>query len=215
MPGFVSTWDIVAPLVAVAPVIPPVIVPIVQLNVAPVTLLFKAMLVFVALQIVVGPVYVTLGVGLTVTIMSTGDPGHELAVGVTLYVTVPAVVPGLTRICAIVDPLEALAPVTPPVVPAIVQLNVAPATLLVSAIFVVSVLQIVVGLAVETFGVGLTVIVKVCEGPIHVTEPFVKFGVTVIVATTGVVPVLTAVKAAMLPEPGEASPMPGVSFVQS
>jgi hypothetical protein len=88
-------------------------------------------------------------------------------------VTVPAVVPGLTSICAIVEPLEALAPVTPPVVPAIVQLNVAPATLLVRAIFVVSVLHIVVGLAVETFGVGLTVIVKVCAGPVQVTEPFV------------------------------------------
>jgi hypothetical protein len=121
----------------------------------------------------------------------------------------------LTRIWAIVDPLEALAPVTPPVVPAIVQLNVAPATLLVRAIFVVSVLHIIVGLTVDTSGVGLTVMVKVCGVPVHVTDPLVKFGVTVIVATTGVVPGFEAVNAAILPEPVAASPMPGVSFDQS
>jgi hypothetical protein len=74
---------------------------------------------------------------------------------------VPGVVPGLIRICAIVDPLEGVAPVTPPVTPPTVQLKVAPATLLVREILIAFVLQIVVGLAVETFGVGLTVIVNV------------------------------------------------------
>ena len=100
----------------------------------------------------------------------------------------PGVVPGLTSICAIVDPEEALAPVTPPVVPAIVQLNVVPATLLVSAIFVVLPLQIVVGLAVDTSGVGLIVIVNVWAGPSQVIPAFVNSGVTVIVRVTGVVP---------------------------
>ena len=80
----VSTCAIEAPLAAVAPVIPPVMVPTVQLKVAPATLLFSVILVLVALHIVVGPVYVTLGVGLTVTIMSTGVPEHEPANGVTL-----------------------------------------------------------------------------------------------------------------------------------
>jgi hypothetical protein len=74
----------VGPLAGKAPVIPPVIAPIVQLNEAPATLLFKAILVLVALQIVVKPVYVTFGVGFTVTTMSTGAPEHEPAVGVTL-----------------------------------------------------------------------------------------------------------------------------------
>ena len=86
----------------------------------------------------------------------------------------PATVPGLTSICEITGPLEAPAPDTPPVTPAIVQLNVVPATLPVRAIFVVAALHIVVGLAVETVGVGFTVIVKLSAGPVHVTEPFSK-----------------------------------------
>ena len=69
----------------------------------------------------------------------------------------PAVVPGLVSVCAIVDPLDALAPVIPPVIVPIVQLKVAPVTLLFNAIFVAVPLQIVVGLAVVTFGVGFTV----------------------------------------------------------
>ena len=40
------------------------------------------------------------------------------------------------------------------------------------------------------------------------------WGVTVIVATTGVVPALTAVKAPMFPVPAAASPILGVSLVQ-
>ena len=54
------------------------------MKVAPETLLLSRILVAVALQIVVEPADVTLGVGFTVTIMSTGVPEHELAVGVTL-----------------------------------------------------------------------------------------------------------------------------------
>jgi len=53
-------------------------------KVAPATLLLNAILVAVALQIVVGPAEETLGVGLIVTIISTGVPEHEPAVGVTL-----------------------------------------------------------------------------------------------------------------------------------
>ena len=69
----------------------------------------------------------------------------------------PAVAKGLVSVCAIVDPLDALAPVTPPVIVPIVQLKVAPVTLLFNAIFVVVPLQIVVGLAVVTSGAGFTV----------------------------------------------------------
>ena len=154
-----------------------------------------------ALQIVVDPTDETLGVGLTVTTMLAGVPEQEFAVGVTIYVTVPAVLPGLTSIWAIVDPPEALAPVIPPVTGPIVQLKVAPGILLVRAILVVVALHIVVGLTVVTSGIGLTVIVNVCCGPSQVTEPFAKCGVTVMVAITGAMPVLTAVKAAISPDP--------------
>ncbi len=48
---------------------------------------------------------------------------------------------------------------------------------------------------------GLTVMVNVLGVPIQFVAPFVKVGVTVIVATIGVVPVFTAVNEGMLPEP--------------
>ena len=73
----------------------PVIGPIIQPKVVPPTLLLSNRLVAVPLQIVVGPTFVTFGVGLTVTTTFTGVPEHELAVGVTIYVTVPAEIPGL------------------------------------------------------------------------------------------------------------------------
>ena len=66
-----------------------------------------------------------------------------------------------------------------------------------------------------TSPVGLTVIVKVLVGPVQLTPPLVKVGVTTTVATTGVVPVLTAVNEAMLPVPNAKSPIDGVSFVQA
>src|SRR5664280_1858520 len=59
----------------------------------------------------------------------------------------------------------------------------------------------------STSPVGLTVIVKVFVGPSHVTPPLVKCGVTMIVATTGVVPALMAVNEGILPLPVAASPM--------
>jgi hypothetical protein len=153
-PGFVSVCAIVVPFEAVAPYTPPVTAPIVQLKVVPDTVLVSSIFVGVALQIVVGLVVETLGVGLTVTTMLTGLPGHAFANGVTMYVTVPAVDSGLVRTCEIVVPDDAVAPVIPPVIAPTVQLKVAPATLLVSAILVVVPLQIVVGLTVVAFGVG-------------------------------------------------------------
>jgi hypothetical protein len=101
-------------------------------------------------------------------------PEHELAAGVTIYVTVPAEIPGLIRTWAIVEPDDEAAPVIPPVTDPIVQLKVAPGTLLVSAILVVVAVHIVVLPAAVTSGVGFTVIVKVCTGPSQVTELFAK-----------------------------------------
>jgi hypothetical protein len=65
-----------------------------------------------------------------------------------------------------------------------------------------------------TVGVGLTVIVKVRGVPVQVVPPLVKLGVTVIVAVTGDVPVLTAANEAMLPVPLAAKPIEVVLFVQ-
>ena len=52
--------------------------------------------------------------------------------------------------------------------------------------------------------------VKVCAVPV---QPLAT-GVTVMVATTGVVPEFTALKASILPVPLAAKPMEGVSLVQ-
>jgi hypothetical protein len=53
-------------------------------------------------------------------------------------------------------------------------------------------------------GVGFTVIVNVCAVPEQLTLPFVKVGVTVIVALIAAVPALVAVKAGRLPAVGPA-----------
>lgn len=59
--------------------------------------------------------------------------------------------------------------------------------------------------------VGLTVMVKVLTIPV---QPNVEVGVTVIVAVTGVVPALVAVKLGILPVPAVPSPIDGLLFVQ-
>ena len=64
---------------------------------------------------------------------------------------------------------------------------------------------------IATVGVGLTVMVKFLDGP---TQPAPDVGVTVIVATTLVVPLLVAVKAAMLPVPLAAKPILVLLLVQ-
>ena len=66
-----------------------------------------------------------------------------------------------------------------------------------------------------TCAVGFTVIVKVLDGPLQLVPPLAKVGVTVMVATTGAVPVLIAVNEAILPVPDPGSPIAGVSLVQA
>ena len=65
-----------------------------------------------------------------------------------------------------------------------------------------------------TWPSGFTVMVKLFDGPGQLTLPLVKVGVTVMVATTGAVPVLSAVKEDIFPVPLEASPIEAVVFVQ-
>jgi hypothetical protein len=85
---------IVDPLLADAPVMLPVIVPIVHAKL-PGTLDVKANAGLVPLQILVVniPLVIT-GLGLTVTVIVYGEPPHEavVEVGVTIYCTVPAAV---------------------------------------------------------------------------------------------------------------------------
>jgi hypothetical protein len=95
-----------------------------------------------------------------------------------------------------------------------VQLNTVPGTVplkLVAA--TVLPLQTVWFVGWATVGVGLTVIVNVIGAPVQEAPALVE-GVTVIVATTGVVLALVAVKAAMLPVPDAARPIDGALFVQ-
>ena len=82
-------------------------------------------------------------------------------VGVTIYCTVPAAeLLGFVRVCAMVAPDPADAPVMPPLIVPIVHVNVL-AAVAVSAIFVAVALQIVAVLAVVTAGLGFTVTVIV------------------------------------------------------
>src|SRR6266496_1588233 len=176
--GFVNVWLIVVPEPALAPVIPPVMVPMVQPNVLA-ALAVKLILVEVPLQMVFVAAVVTVGVGFTVTVMVKGLPVHEpvVEVGVTMYCTVPAVeLLGLVNVWLIVVPEPALAPVIPPVMVPMVQLNEL-AALAVKLILGPVPLQVLAVLAVVTRGFGLivTVIVKGLPGQ----EPVVEVGVTI------------------------------------
>ena len=77
---------------------------------------------------------------------------------------------------------------------------------------VVSVWHIIWSWGSFTCAVGFTVIVNVSVGPSQLTPALVYVGVTTIVAVTGEVPLLTAVKEAMSPLPVAAKPILGVSF---
>jgi hypothetical protein len=153
----------VAPELFVAPVIPPVTVPTVHVNVLA-ALAVNAIFVAVALQIVAVLAVVTTGVGLTVTVIVYAEPGQAgvvVEVGVTRYWTVPAaLLLGLVNVCTMVLPEPALAPVILPAIVPTVQVNVLGADA-VNAMFVAVALHIVAVLAVVTTGVGLTVTVIV------------------------------------------------------
>lgn len=65
-----------------------------------------------------------------------------------------------------------------------------------------------------TTGVGFTVMVNTIGVPVQLTPPEVNTGVTVMLATTGALVVLVAVKLAILPVPDAASPMLVLLLVQ-
>lgn len=164
---FVKVWAIVLPEPPVAPVIPaPGLA--VQVNVVPATLLVIATELAVPEQMLCGEAK-ALGIGSTVTIIGTAIPEQFVGagpVGVTVYVTVPGVVPGLVNVCEIGVPEPAPEPVMPAEGLA-VQLNTAPATVLLKATLLLLPEQIVCGLPV-TLGIGFTVTVTAVLGP---TQP--------------------------------------------
>jgi hypothetical protein len=84
--GFVSVWLIMPPDPAVAPVMPPVIFPIVHANVDG-TLDVREIFGLVPLHTASVAALVTTGVGFTVTVIVNGAPGQPPAtdVGVTIY----------------------------------------------------------------------------------------------------------------------------------
>jgi hypothetical protein len=167
----------VVPEPADAPVIPPVMVPTVHVNVLAV-LAVSGRFVFVPLQTDAELGVVTTGVGFTVTVILVAAPTHEptVAVGVTRYTTVPAVeLLGSDKVWAIVLPEPALEPNIPPLTLNIDQLNVL-ATLAVRTILVVVPLQIDVEFGVVKLGDGLTVTVIAVAAPAQ--EPSVAVGVT-------------------------------------
>lgn len=87
MLGLLSVCAIVAPDPAVAPVMPPVMVPIVHVKLLG-ALAVRPILVVAPLQIAAVFAVVTTGVGLTVTVIVYGLPGHAgeaVDVGVTIY----------------------------------------------------------------------------------------------------------------------------------
>ena len=83
----------------------------------------------------------------------------------------------------------------------------------VTAVLAVAVQSTMLATAV-TVAVGFTVITKMDAVPLQVTPPLVYVGVTVMVSTTGAVPVFTAVKDAMFPVPLAAKPIEVFLFVQ-
>ena len=122
----------------------------------------------------------------------------------------------LLLLIAIKEPiLPVPAALKPMLVLLFVQLNTVPATgpLIVIAV-VLPPLHTAWLAIVFTDGVGFTVIVKVIDEPEQVVPPLVYVGVTVIVAVTGALVALVAMKLAILPVPLAANPILVVLFVQ-
>ena len=160
------------------------------------------------------PTAFTLAVGLTVIVNVIGVPGHDTPALVYTGVTVTVAVTGeAVLLIAVNDPiLPVPLAARPMLVLLLVQLYTVPATgpVIVTAA-VDAPLQTVWFAIALTAGVGFTVIVNVLGVPGQPVE--ILTGVTVIVATTGVVPALVAVKLGILPVPAPPKPIEGWLFV--
>ena len=140
----------------------------------------------------------------------------------------PLVKVGVTTIVATIGAVvvltatnDAILPVPDPAKPIVVLLFVQ-AYVVVPIVFVVA--KVIAAVATElqttwftgcvTCPVGLTVIVNVFVVPEQLLPPFVKIGVTTIVATIGAVVVLTAVNEGISPVPDPAKPIDVALLVQ-
>lgn len=145
-----------------APVMPPVMVPIVQEKLLGVDAVNERFIV-APLQVDVLAALVTTGFGYTVAVMVNGVPTQPpvVAVGVTIYCTVPVLVAlGLVSTLLMVLPEPAAAPVMLPVIVPIVQVNVL-AVLAVSAMLAAEPLHTEAVGELVTVGFGFTVTVIV------------------------------------------------------
>jgi hypothetical protein len=152
----------VPPDPAVAPATLPVTAPIVHVKL-PGVLAARAIAGLVPLHVLAVAGLVTAGLGLTVTTILYGAPGHDpvVEVGVTRYSTVPvAALLGLVSTWLIVFPAPGIAPVILPVIAPTVQVKLLGA-LAVNAMLGLVPLHVTAVLAVVTTGVGVTVTVIV------------------------------------------------------
>ena len=152
----------------------------------------------------------TPGVGLTVMVNETGAPVQPLADGVTVMVAITGAEPVLVAEKGRIVPFPLVASPIDGV--SLVQVKVVPATGPLNEIVEeLTPLQYTALLTALATGVGFTVIVNETGAPLH---PLAD-GVTVMVATTGTVPVLVAVKVVILPVPFAASPIEGVLLLHA
>jgi hypothetical protein len=194
----VSVCAMVAPELAEAPVT--FVCVTVQAKVDPPMLLVSAILLAVFEQMLWEEgVAVAEGIGLTVMVAVTAEPGQPAAAGVIVYTAVPALVLVAVSVWAITVPELADAPVT--FAWFTVHEKVAPATLLLSVTVEVAPEQSVceVGEAV-TVGIGFTVTVATIAAPEQVPTD----GVMVYVTVPGEAPVAERVCVIVDPLPAEA-----------
>lgn len=152
------------------------------------------------------------GIGFTVIVNVIGTPGQltpPVYTGVTVMVATWATFVALVATKLAILPVpDAARPID---VLLLVQLYTVPGTLPLK--LMAAVLDplhntwLATGL---TSGVGFTVMVNVIGVPLQLMPPLVYTGVTVIVATTGLKPIFTAVNEGMLLVPLAASPIDGV-----
>ena len=159
-------------------------------------------------QTVAPPAIVAFGVGLTDTLNETGNPEQPFAFGTMVNVAVPVM--GVKAGIA-ATPFRLASPIAAP--PEMSKRT--PAGVPVKTYGSDNTpLQNVRPIGATATGTGLTVMVKVFAGPSQVIPPLVRRGVTVIVATTGCVPLFIPVNGIILPVPLAARPMDGSLFVQ-
>ena len=155
----------------------------------------------------------TVAVGLTVIVKLIGAPVQPFAEGVTVIVAVIAAPVALVAVKLPILPVPDAA--RPIAVLLFVQLYVVPDTAPLKLIaFVAALAQSTWFAWPFTFGVGLTVIVKLTGVPVQVRPPLVNVGVTVIVATCGTAVLLIAWNELILPVPVAPRPILVLLLVQ-